>query len=261
MHWIVQNNLFNEHGHEKLLRALEAMEVPHTVVEVVPPMRVIEFAGALAPEPQVSGPAVAFGGYTLVRMAQARGWRPGVWQNESFDYRVWSEKWAGHVLNEPLWVGPFSDVPYQKKRHAFFIRPCADDKAFTGMVTDWYQFTKWSGEALSDPSHYRLGPGTPVVVSSAKTIEREYRFMVIGGRVVTGSSYKMGRTLWRTEPPPDGVEAFAQKIADIWCPADAFVLDVFLHEGNPYVGEMGCINAAGFYNCDMGKVVAAVEAL
>src|SRR6185437_9006964 len=81
---------------------------------------------------EVSGPTVAIGSYSFTNRALELGWFPGSWTNQNYDYRVWSERWRGYVLNEPAHVCGYDDVPYSEE--PFFLRPCADDKIFTGCV-------------------------------------------------------------------------------------------------------------------------------
>jgi hypothetical protein len=50
-------------------------------------------------------------------------------------------------------------------------------------------------------------------------------------------------------------------MADLWNPDRAYVLDVFMHADARYVGELNNLNSAGFYAYDVGKMVAAIEAM
>ena len=52
MHWVVQNNLFNERGFHTLMQVLEHGGIPHTLVKVIP------FDGGVEPSVDVSGPVV-----------------------------------------------------------------------------------------------------------------------------------------------------------------------------------------------------------
>jgi hypothetical protein len=40
---------------------------------------------------------------------------------------------------------------------------------------------------------------------------------------------------------------------------DAFVIDICLVDGNYKIVEAGCINAAGFYNADLIKLLITLE--
>jgi hypothetical protein len=129
------------------------------------------------------------------------------------------------------------------------------------MVTTWDEFAAWRESVLVLGEDTTVSADTWVAVSAPKPIQREYRMVVIDGRVVTGTRYRLGdRVMSSTEVEPE-VESFAQAVADRWGPDRAYVLDVFMHEGGLYVGELNNLNSAGFYAYDVGKMVAAIEAM
>jgi hypothetical protein len=70
----------------------------------------------------------------------------------------------------------------------------------------------------------------------------EYRFLVVDGEVVTGSQYK-----------------YAQSMVDLWNPNRAFAIDIALTKNGYKVIEINSINSAGFYHCDIGKFVNAIN--
>ncbi|MFP2931707.1 ATP-grasp domain-containing protein [Pyxidicoccus sp. 3LG] len=253
MHWVIQNNLFNERGFHSLMQVLERGRLPHTLVKVIP------FDGGVEPEVDVSGPVIVMGSLTLTRYARRRGWVPGAFLNDNFDFRVWREHLGEHLLNATAHVCRFADVPPQEG--PFFIRPCLDDKAFSGLVTTWDEFVSWRDGVLKLEEATTLSADTWVAVSAPRHIQREYRMVVVDGRVVTGTRYKLGdRVVASAEVEPE-VYTFAQAMADRWGPDRAYVLDVFMHAAGLYVGELNNLNSAGFYAYDVGKMVAAIEAM
>ncbi|RKG98546.1 DUF4343 domain-containing protein [Corallococcus praedator] len=253
MHWVVQSNLFNEQGFHTLMDVLAHGAIPHTLVKVIP------FGGGIEPSLTLSGPVVVMGSLSLTRHARAQGWTPGAFINDHFDYRLWRKHLGRHLLNADATVCRLADVPEREGR--FFIRPCLDDKSFSGMVTSWEAFAKWREQVLALDTYATVSADTWVAVSAPRAIQREYRMVVVDGRVITGSLYKLGdRVLASSEVEPE-VHAFAQRMADTWGPDRAYALDVFMHEGELYVGEINNLNSAGFYAYDVGKMVAAVEAM
>lgn len=256
MHWIIQNNIYSEDGWQSLVDALDRLGVSYSVHKCIP------FAGTLDPEPcPPPGPVVVMGSYTLAREAQRRGWVPGVFLNENFDYERQEDRWLGYMFNDERWVGRFDEVPEQ--RLPFFIRPTTDSKAFTGMVTDWPEFSAWRKRVLDiTDSWITVAGGMRVVVSPKKEIAREYRTWIVDGRVVTSSLYKQGPHKYARPEVDPGVIEFAAERAAQFQPARAFVLDVFEDpEGGLWVGEVNNLNSAGFYAADMQKLVAAIDAM
>jgi hypothetical protein len=268
--WIIQENLWNEEGFNALLRALDVIGSPYTVVKVVP------FAHDLIPEPTVAPEerVIAVGAYTMTKIAKARGWSPGVWLNDNFDYKLQVEKWGRRVLNHDasfytfedhharLWMNPPSG--------SFFVRPLNDEKSFAGMVTTWSGFSQWF-EAITNLEDLERSEGyepsstltskTRMAIAPVKTILREYRVWIVKGKVVTSSLYKSGaQVLYDARVDPDVIE-FAEKTAAIWSPADAYVMDVAHTPDGLRVIEVNCINSAGFYAGNVGKLVQALEDL
>lgn len=251
MHWIVQSNGFNERGVADLTQVLERGQIPHSFVKVIP------FGGGIEPVIHPMGLTVVMGSTSLVKYAQTRGWTPGAWLNDNFDFRVWKQHYGAHLLNADATVTTFAEVQPRQKR--FFIRPCHDSKAFAGMVTDWPDFEAWRQKVQGIESWRQIPDDLPVVVADLKPIQAEYRTVVVDGKVITASLYKQGTRVFYSDHVGPGVFDFAQDMANIWCPARAFVLDVFMCEGQLFVGEINCFNAAGFYELNVGKMVEAVE--
>jgi hypothetical protein len=50
-------------------------------------------------------------------------------------------------------------------------------------------------------------------------------------------------------------------MVDIWQPDDAFVLDIAETSEGFKIIEINCLNASGFYACEMDKVVIALEVM
>ncbi|AGC45066.1 hypothetical protein MYSTI_03760 [Myxococcus stipitatus DSM 14675] len=253
MHWVIQDNLFNERGFRDLVQVLERGDIPHTRVKVIP------FDGGVEPFVDVPGPVVIMGSLTLTRYARKRGWTPGAFLNDQFDFRVWREHLGEHLLNADAHVCRFADV--SEREGPFFIRPCLDDKAFSGMVTTWEDFHRWREGVLAVQEYPQLTAETWVAVSEPRHIQSEYRMVVVDGQVVTGTRYKLGARVFASPEVEPVVWNFAQRMADRWGPDRAYALDIFMHQHQPYVGEINTLNAAGFYAYDVGKMVAAIEAM
>jgi hypothetical protein len=254
MHWIVQNNLYSEAGYAALMETLERHQIPHTVVKVVP------FSHELIPEIQPEGLVYVCGSTTLAKVACDRKWTPGSFINEDFHYSRWQAHLGRHLLNSHGIVTRFGEAapPWNE----FFVRPCEDTKTFSGAVMGAEEFLEWKHKVLDLHETYTtLDAQTQIVMSPVQEINREYRFFVVDGKVVTGSLYRMGRTVVSRQDIDPDVLAFAQRMVGLWEPARAFVLDVAVTPAGLRVIEINNINSAGFYACDVSKIVQAVEAM
>ena len=254
--WVVQENIQNEDKYEAFVAALRDLNVEHTIVKVVP------FARTLIPDVNPVGRVVAWGSVSMDYVSKTKGWVPGTFLNDNFNQVVWSAAYGDNMLNADYEVHEFGSIP--KFEGTKFIRPVHDMKVFSGMVVHGEEVENWKEaiQRISD-GYSSLRPETPVSVSSVKELAMEWRLFVVGGKVVAGSRYRQyGLTDIRLIESDSAPWQFAQKMVDLWQPADAFVIDVVsMMNGDMKVVEINCINSAGFYAADMRAVVEAIEAL
>lgn len=254
MYWVIQSNMYSEANFEHLLTALGRLDLPHSVHKVIP------FDGGLEPEcSPPPGSVIVMGTLTLCRIAKARGWRPGSFDNENHNYRVQVDHWGEAMLNSDALFCKFGEVPEQ--RVPFFIRPVADSKAFTGEVSDWPSYVEWRRRVadLKPEDGATLALGTEVMVCRTKEIHREHRLFMVRGRCVTASQYKLGILKCVDSNVDDAVVRFGEEVSSGWAPAEAYALDVADTPDGLRVIEVNCINSAGWYGADMNKLVEALD--
>ena len=256
MFWVVQENIAQEEHHETLVKTLRRHNLPHALVKVIP------FVAELEPDINPENPVIVIGSVSLAdKVAPRKGWKPGSYKNENFDFTVWSERWKGHILNEDAVVSPFNEV--RAPSGLFFIRPCADNKAFTGavMCTDEYQSWYYRLTQSEIASDLNFDFTEPVMVAPLKNILREMRFFIVGGEIVTHSTYRIGgETKYFDSSMTDqkAIEFVEERIKE-WQPADAFVVDVAYIDKGYKVIEINNINSSGFYKSDVVRLVEALE--
>lgn len=255
MFWVVQENVFNENGYADLLEALERLDIPHQVVKVRPFIHTIE--------PDIEppdGPIIVFGAYTMWKVAQIRGWKPGSFTNDNFTFERQLEHWGVRMLNHDSWVGRFGDVPEQQL--PFFIRPVLDSKSFSGMVTDWPSFDEWRQLVAKVEDSPTLTLDTLVQVASIKPLVRETRFWIVDRKIVTASVYKTGSRVHGDPNVDPRTTEYATTCVAEWEPARAYCLDIFeTEDAQLWIGEINTINAAGFYAANVQKLVAAIDSM
>lgn len=261
MHWLLQENLSTDIQRQRFVDALESLKSIGATWSFI---KLIPFVGDVVPDDDYTGKKVfALGSTSLIAGAAKRNWKPGVIFNpETFRYEAWLKGYgAENMLNGDGVVQRFGDVrPVRGSR--VFIRPCEDLKAFNGQVIEALQLKDWVARTIEGEVSSRavqLNVDTMVVVAEPKFLYREWRFFVVGGKVITGSQYKdvYGR---RDDPDVDqDVIDFTQKMVDKWQPGDCFVIDVADTQDGLKVIEINCFNGSGVYACDVEKAFAAVE--
>lgn len=255
MHWILQNNVYNEAGFAELVGALEQHGLPYSLHKVIP------FVGDLDPEPVLLDErAVVMGSYTLAQAAERRGWSPGAWM-ENLDFSIQRAHWGAAMLNHDAEVLPIGEVA--ERREPFFLRPVTDTKSFAGGIHDWPSFVAWRErlEGLSPEDAPTVWLDTPVMVCRMKEISSETRIWIIDGHVATASGYKVG-SIVRSSPPAlvdRRILDFATARATEWSPNRAYVMDIAETPEGLKIVEVNNLNSAGWYKADLSALVLALE--
>ncbi len=253
MHWMLQANLINPDTRDHVRALLEARGVPYTLVRLVPFFHLLDNEVA-----DPTGPVFAYGSTGLGVVARNRGWQPGYY-DENLDYELMLARYGSLALNAGALCGRLDEL--EPVEDTFFIRPVLDNKSFAGTVMTRQAFEDFrAGVAkVSDERDVTLRPQDRVVLAPLTDIRAEYRLFVIGGQVVAGSRYKLGDRVQSSTEVPAQVAAFAQSCADHWGPNAAYTLDVADTPNGLKVIETNSANSAGFYACDVGAIIDAVN--
>ena len=186
-------------------------------------------------------------------------WQPGVFgATPDFAVSQWSPGLSDLALNVEWRRVPAGEVsPASAPWARVFARPDAADKAFGGRVLDRDALSP----AALDHGFYFDDLALPVILAPAQLLGLEWRFVLVGGRVVAQSGYLAdGRTPCPSTAPAAAIAVAEQATARARL-APVVVADVCqigvefkLVEFNPFSG-------ADLYLCDADAVVRAVSAL
>jgi len=270
MHWVLQDNLFNEAGYRDLLDTLKRFKFDYSIHKVIP------FIGELTPEPQIGTKnVICMGSYSLRHAAKKNGWNPGVFDLEPQTFEVQKQHWGEHMLNYDSVVTPFKDAVFTEDH--MFIRPIEDSKIFAGKVMNADEFKQWQHQVVNLKEDYGHGEnfGDQLIqVSSIKKIYAEYRFWIVDQKIVTASLYKRGNTVTYSSDVDMRIRWFATQIIRTdnckteqnmmlenngWRPHDAFVLDVCETDQGMRVVEINTLNSSGFYAANLTDLVLALD--
>jgi len=263
MFWLVQENFKDEPKYQELIDALVRQDIPYATFKSIP------FSGVMEPDYNPEGNVILMGATSLKNLCRERGFLPG-YIDQNLDQSIFLEKYGERMLNKAAKVCDFDKVEKQEYDN-FFLRPVLDGKQFSGMKLTWAQYVDWRDRVVAlngeENSFASLKPGDRVLYGPLVNIHEEYRFFVIDGKVITGSRYKRGGKIQYDAHVDDFIREYAQECCDIWVPNKAFTLDIAVidkPEGTPpkealAIIEGNSVNSSGMYQCDMGKVVAALE--
>lgn len=255
MHWIVQENLINPATRDHLVSLLQDRKTPFNLAKLVPFFHQLEVDLA---EPV--GPVFVYGSTGLGHVAKARRWRPGYF-DAGLDYEVMLAQYGDLALNAGAVCAPLGEM--QRRFDRFFVRPVNDEKSFAGGVMTWEAFEAFRAGVggVADQQDATLHLSDRVVVAPLTEIAAEFRFFAVGSRVVAGSLYKLGDRVHSSGHVPLEVARFAQDCVDLWAPNQAFAIDIAVTPQGLRVIEVNSANSAGFYACDVGAIVDAVNDL
>ena len=140
-----------------------------------------------------------------------------------------------------------------------FARPDSPLKLLTGQIASFESFDA----DLEYMGFYEFPASSLVVVSSPKTVEREWRFVAANRDIITGCLYcENGQ--FESKPQIDGsAKLLAQEIASCdYSPDPVWIIDICqTSDGEYHLLEIGGFSFADLYACDKSDIVNAVSAV
>jgi hypothetical protein len=250
MYYVVQNNVFREHNYNNLIEALDRLDLEYEIVKVLP---FIETFDVMTDRTDV----FPFGSLKMARLSAKLGWYPGSQMNENHDYLSYRDYYKENLLNYDSKIIKLGDDFFSVD--PFFARPTKDTKVFTGKVFDMDSWERLKRENLDYDISSIFGRDTEIQISTVKRIQKEIRFWIVKGEVVTASQYRSGGFVAYNQNVDDDAYEFCKKMVDIFQLNEAFVMDLCMVNGEYKIVECGCINCAGFYFANMQKLLMKLE--
>ena len=253
MHWILQENIFNEAAFDVMVATLKRFNIPFSEHKVVP------FIGEISPDINPIGPVVCMGTYSLRHLAKKKDWAPGVWDLAEQHFLIQLDHWGAHMLNYECDVEEFQNGSINGRA---FVRPIEDTKVFAGAVFNEDEFAEWQHRICvlnEHPNGTTISNDTLIQICSLKQIYSEYRFWIAKGSIITSSLYKMGEKVRYENGAPDTIVKFVRDRVAEWEPDDAFVIDVADTPNGFKIVEINTLNSSGYYAADMQKLVLTLD--
>lgn len=268
MHWIIQEDFQNENQTRELIHNLYVLGIKHTVCKIVP------FAEELDPVPtMIEGERVMlYGSYYMKRIAKKYGYQPGWFDLGESQFSRQMHHWGAYMFNADAEITRIKkmvrvddkyktfplDVNTATYLQELFIKPMDDSKAFDADVFTPEEFIKmqedYAGKGMT------IDPEMLVIYAKPKPVAAEYRCWIINGEVVTQCQYKRNRRFYVNSHVDEYIVGFAQGLAEMWSPAQAYVMDIFQSD-KLYIGEINSFNAAGLYQANTFSIVRAIESI
>lgn len=210
------------------------------------------------------------------QLQREKEWIPGPWLNSrAYECTSYYAYLGKYHINSDYVMLPRSEVErnltflrksFGSEEGALFIRPSSGHKTFTGKVfheKSWKSDWEWVEEFTDKESI--------VIISSPKTIVREWRFIAAEEKIITGSLYreKIGpissekyREIDITNNKKDVAAQIKAEdvLSEKYLPDPVFVIDICEDiNGDLYLLEIGSFCCAGLYNCNVSRIVEVVS--
>jgi hypothetical protein len=260
--WAIEAGVYGSEG--DLLRAevrrqsFSSELVPHRALVKGPAPTVN--GRSLAPGDRVLG----YGTFPFARQIQLHsGWIPGAWCDPvQLDCATYFPLIGPNLLSQRYEIITGTEAVRQRDRifdtygseGRVFARPTECGKAFVGRCIDRELFASALGPV-------RHSPGSKIVVAAPIDIRREWRLLVCGDQVITGSQYAVSGSRAVEPGYPPEVRAFAENLLRIvdWRPDPVFFLDVGETRDRLGVVEVSGFSCSWLYACDLPTTVAVVS--
>lgn len=255
--WLIQTNLLREDQ----IKAVWEAAVRHgcEVHEAI----VIPFQDELnleLPEFSEDTLVIPYGSTTLIKKNPRYSWNGVFFDENVFRAEVWNANRTDMLNSDGSIMTVREAIAWannQEPESDWFIRPVKDLKEFSGTVTTAAEISRWMSSV--DSGNFSFTEDTIVSIAQPKKLIMEWRFFVVGGKVVDGSSYRINNQLKALRVSDPSIMADAQALADVWLPHETCVMDIaLLDDGTPKVVEFNCFNGSGFYKNDVDTIVKAV---
>lgn len=252
--WVVQLNLGKDEDARRIKAECDRLGQPCDLMKIIP------FSGTL-PHVASDMPTIFYGGTNWINAVwRSNIWSPGAWfDDEKFLFSSFLRAYGQGALNSGARTTSFIEFILEEADRGtdpetmYFIRPERDAKEFAGDVIRLGDFKEWFDTL--DRGDFSITRNTRIIVGPPYGISHEWRCFMVDGRVSSASLYRKDRIMCISDDVPQDVIEFAEAMANLWSPSDAFVMDVARSAGKLYVLENNCINSAGMYACDIEKIV------
>ena len=250
MYYIIQDNVFKEENDYKLIEVLDKFQLPYERVNLGPGIDTIDFKTNRKD-------VFPFGAVKMSRISREYNWYPGSQMSDNHDYQVYSKYYKDNLLNYDSEIIKLGDNLVRTQ--PFFARPTLDTKIFTGRVFTIDEWNTFKTTQLADPRIKLLNENSEIQISTVKKIQKEIRVWIVKGEPVTASLYTLGGEYCIDGSVDEEVYEFVKDMIKLFELNETFVMDVCLVNGKYKIVECGCTNSAGFYKCDMQKLIIALE--
>jgi len=255
MKFIIQDNLISKKNLDGILEGVRGL--PHVRVNLTPFSRDISPDWVLEEKDWIP-----YGSTLFITLADELNWKGCYSDLAKFNYKASVEN-RNDMLNTGQIIPLREAIEFLKSqdpRSMWFVRPSEDRKQFSGQTVNAMEGWEWFEDAMNCASSgsYQLPGDTDIVISSPKEIMAEWRWFIVGGKIISGSMYRRRNQLYLLKELDEDVIKEAQSMADVWLPHPCCVMDTAVTKNGVHVIEFNSINGSGFYQHDIPAIMRSL---
>ena len=260
--WMVEENTFDQENAERIVSIVKRLGMKCVRFKTIPFDDVLS---GLTQGDTKDRCVVLYGSINAVKYTQHRtNWVPGVWCDfkklRCSNYLTELGDFSVHYQYSFL---PFIEIPRLKdwifktfadEQGRVFFRPDDNAKTFHGELVCKKRFQDWWEQVLI----YNPPDNCLTMISKPSHIFAEYRFIIADKKVVTGCRSHINGEYNPNPTVYNDIKQYAEFIANnIYLHSDSiYIMDVAEIGKEDYrVIEVGSVNCAGLYRCELGKFV------
>lgn len=252
--WVLEKDVFSYRQEAEMISWLKENNVPFHQIRIIPFIHEVD--GKI---PDTSGPVIVYGSIGSQKLSERENWNPGVFTGSEINETELVKHFGTLYLNSDAKICIFRELPNEVQSGEVFIKPNTDTKEFAGTVLEASQMQYWIASMMKSGYLEESFLDAEVLISKPKTIGCEWRLVIVDGKIAAHSVYRQYGIIKPEIWLPKEAEDFANEAISIYSPLDVYVLDICQVEDGSYkVIEMNTFNSAGWYACDVSKVMSTV---
>lgn len=255
MYILIQSNLNNNNSDfDKIYTILDELNIPFEKIALTDDHARVSIAAN-------RNDVFVYGSVKLAMLGKENtNWYPGSFYGGNHLFEVYARYYKAHLLNYHIEIKAFGEPLNWEAEEQKFIKPYRLAKLFTGKVFTKIKWEDFVANSLKTHDHSLLNARSLVQISVPRTIIKEARLWIVGGKIIDAVYYKILKDIpFEATVAPEGIR-FAEQMISVFEVAPAFVMDICLTDIGWKIVEINCINSAGFYpNTDIRKVFQSLK--
>jgi hypothetical protein len=266
--WLIESTIFEEQADNALLKAINDQGMEYRIVHGAEETWGVKSYLDLFDKDDC---VVVRGSIEFCGMVRREApWIPGVYMTmDHYDCTNYYPVFGDSLLNgEDYLMIPYGELRRKKDwlydkvgiENCIFIRPNRGNKIFAGKMVEKEHFDK----DIDMLGFYEVEGRELCIVGRPYNVTTEFRFVVVDGKVVTGTQYKDVKGKLISEPcetpehnwfmPQHHVDKFKFAPDRAWC------IDMCMTKDGGYrVLEVGAFSCCGLYGCNTEPIVREVS--